>query len=375
MVLQAQDSDIFGPIRNQPSKAGAIIIHLKQPLSPDQKIYITGSHYTLGNWNPKRVAMSCVDSVTFFHGFDGAMPDSAGFKITTGTWDHEMLQDGQKKGNLSYTRGPKIYEYWDVEFSKKNASQSKPSIGNIIHLPQVADSTKRIQPRDCWIWTPNSYDPEMPYDFLILHDGQNLIDPSTSNYGIEWRVDETSDSLQSGGYTRPFIVVGINNTSDREREYMGDLTTGYVDWIANQLLPAVNVQTPLPQESKYIFTGGSSAGGAISFVMHTQYTENFGGALCMSPALFYKGFNCLTPFVDGPMVALTLYIDNGGLELEKVLQPSIDYLLQNLENKGYQSPREYIYISDPLANHSEEAWAKRLPNALIYLLPPLDSSH
>lgn len=364
----AQD-DLFSNLRSDPPKAGAVILHLATPLPSSQSVYITGNHLTLGNWDPSRVAMTRIDDLTFFHSFDGSMPETAEFKITLGSWDREMLINGKKGANQSYSKEPKIYEYYNVVFSEGETPKATPSVGNIKHY-RGEDANGKIQERDFWVWTPTAYNSDTEYALLIMHDGQNLIDPTLSNYGVEWRVDETADSLQSGNYVRPFIVLGINNTSDRHREYMGELNTPYIDWILNQAIPAIRKDFTISKKTDDIISGGSSAGGAISFVLHTQYRDRIGAAICMSPALVYKGFDSLTPFVDGPKKDIRLYVDNGGLELELVLQPAIDFLLQNLENKGYTNPEDYIYISEPKAKHFESSWAQRLPEAIKYVLAP-----
>ncbi|GAB5557896.1 MAG: hypothetical protein SchgKO_21090 [Schleiferiaceae bacterium] len=366
------ESDVFANLRANPPKAGALIVHVTKPIPEGESLYITGSHITLGNWDPARVSMSRIDDTTFFHSFDGSMEDGVEFKITMGTWEREMLIDGMKGPNLRYEKQPIIYEFWNVEFSEAGALLSQPSIGKVKHYPNFEDSKGKIKSRNVWVWTPDNYDSKAEdasdWVVIIMHDGQNLIDPKTSNYGVEWRVDETADSLISGKHTRPFIVIGINSSVDRHQEYMGNLSPAYIDWVLNQVVPTVRKEFTFSESVDDIFSGGSSAGGAVSFVMHTQHRDHVGGAICMSPALFYKGFDSLTPFVDGPKKDINLYLDNGGLELELVLQPSIDFLLQNLENKGYESPKDYTYVSDPNAKHFESAWAHRLPFAIVYAL-------
>ena len=32
-----------------------------------------------------------------------------------------------------------------------------------------------------------------------MHDGQNIIDPATSSFGYDWKVDEDADSLIRAG--------------------------------------------------------------------------------------------------------------------------------------------------------------------------------
>ena len=54
-----------------------------------------------------------------------------------------------------------------------------------------------------------------------MHDGQNIIDPATSSFGYDWKVDEDADSLIKVGKIKKIIIVGIYYTSDRGLEYCG----------------------------------------------------------------------------------------------------------------------------------------------------------
>jgi len=74
-----------------------------------------------------------------------------------------------------------------------------------------------------------------------MQDGQNLFDPKTSAFGIDWQLDETADSLIKAGAIKEIIIVGIYNTSDRGEEY-GDTKLGrkYMDFIINDLKPFID---------------------------------------------------------------------------------------------------------------------------------------
>src|SRR5260370_32342644 len=54
------------------------------------------------------------------------------------------------------------------------------------------------------------------YSVLYLNDGQNLFDGATSFIpGQEWRVDETAQSLITGGQIESLIIVGGFNNPER----------------------------------------------------------------------------------------------------------------------------------------------------------------
>jgi hypothetical protein len=69
-----------------------------------------------------------------------------------------------------------------------------------------------------------------------------------------------------------------------------------------------------------------------------------------------------------PELPLRIYIDNGGMGLEQLLQPGIDAMLATLEQKGLRRDHDYFWKLDPEARHSESAWAKRFPDALLRMI-------
>ena len=71
--------------------------------------------------------------------------------------------------------------------------------------------------RDLVVYLPPSYD-EQPYkmfnsatDVLLMHDGQNLFNVSTSSFGVAWMAQNTADAMAIDGNGREVIIIGINN--------------------------------------------------------------------------------------------------------------------------------------------------------------------
>jgi enterochelin esterase-like enzyme len=57
-----------------------------------------------------------------------------------------------------------------------------------------------------------------------------------------------------------------------------------MDFVVNQLKPFIDSTYRTLPDRDHCFTGGSSAGGLISFMLHWEYNETFSKALCFSPA-------------------------------------------------------------------------------------------
>jgi enterochelin esterase-like enzyme len=239
----------------------------------------------------------------------------------------------------------------------------------VYHRNLSADSLKS---RDLIVWLPPGYQKgSKRYPVIYMHDGQNVFDPATSSFGVDWRIDETADSLIRSKQMEPAIIVGINNTSDRMEEYVpGAKGSAYMDFVVNTVKPLIDQTYRTKSGAKHTLTGGSSAGGTMAFMLAWEYPEVFSKAICMSPAFkimhidYVKDVQAYT----GKKKKLKLYIDNGGIDLEARLQPGIDEMLQALQSQGYREGKDYLWMLDEKAQHNEAAWAKRMPTALQSLL-------
>jgi predicted alpha/beta superfamily hydrolase len=234
-----------------------------------------------------------------------------------------------------------------------------------------------LLPRDVVVLLPPDYEQTTNrYPLLYMHDGQNIVDPGTSAFGIDWQVDETLTQLIEEKKIKPMIVVGIYNTSERSKDYLpGAQGTKYENFVCEQLKPLIDKTYRTDPARQATAIAGSSAGGICAFTMAWNRPDVFSKAICMSPAFQYHrpdgslSADYLQEFTDAKRPPSTpfFYIDNGGVGLELLLQPGIDEVLAELKNKGLQVDKDYVWKSNPDARHDESAWAKRMPAALQML--------
>ena len=98
------------------------------------------------------------------------------------------------------------------------AARAQTAAGRLILHEAVTSA--HVKARNVSVWLPPGYEAsDAAYPVLYMHDGQNLFDPSTANFG-EWGVDEHLTRLIAGGQVRAPIVVGVWNTDLRLREYV-----------------------------------------------------------------------------------------------------------------------------------------------------------
>ena len=236
-----------------------------------------------------------------------------------------------------------------------------------------------LRNRDLVVWLPPGYalDIDQRYPVLYMQDGQNIFDPATSYAGVDWAIDESADRLIRAGNIKPMIVVGIYNTKDRTAEYSpGKKGAAYMDFVVNVVKPLIDRTYRTWRGREHTLVGGSSSGGTISFMLAWDHPEIFSSAICMSPAFKVGPGKDFTEFDFIPYFEVTqekprdvfFYIDNGGVELDGILQPGIEEMLASLEQWGYREGKNWIFIHEPEAKHFESAWAERFPGALIRTL-------
>jgi len=354
----------------------SITFRLHSPdLPEDSTVYITGSVAALGNWNPAEVEMTFEGNQVWTHRIACQPGESIEYKYTRGSWEIEGADSsGHPLSNLSVTAKQDTsvndtIHYWT---SRTRREVSGQITGTVKYHPQMQG--EGILPRDVIVWLPPDYDDSVDgYPVLYIQDGQNIIDPRTSAFGIDWRIDETCTRLIEQKAIPPLIVVGIYNTTDRGKEYgPGPKGSAYMKFVVEVLKPFIDKTYRTNPSRIQTFVGGSSSGGTISFILAWQYPEVFSKAMCMSPAFKYKSEDgtydidyVQTVRESGkPTEPLFFYIDNGGDAIDSKLQPGIDEMLSALQEKGFQPNRDYVYLHDKNGKHFEADWAKRFPEAI-----------
>ena len=338
---------------------------IAENVEPGENIFISGNHNKLGNWHPGLVSLNKLNDSTrtiFLSFIEG---DELEFKFTKGKWDNEALNpDGTVPSNyLLKVVNDSILTFRVLNWKdRSNTTVAGQITGKVEYITDVTYSG--LEPRDVIIWLPPSYDSlqTKTYPVLYMHDGQNVFDPLTSSFQVDWQLDETADSLIKAGEIEEIIIIGIYNTFNRYAEYSpNDTGYRYMKFIVEKLKPMIDINYRTKQGREYTATGGASMGGLISLMLAWEHSETFSMAACLSPAFLYRNFNYVSTVSgdEGDKEPIKLYIDNGGDALENILQPGIDLMLEALKNKGYIHGEDLIWFKDENAVHSESAWAER----------------
>ncbi len=344
-------------------------------LPEDSSVFITGSIEPLGNWNPGKVKMKYNGNHTWSLRITTDKPVSVEYKYTLGNWDHEAASaSGTPLNNFSADLKQGI-TIRDTINSWTTGTENKVVEHHVTGTVQYHPSMKGkgIKDRDVSVWLPPGYDSSgnTQYPVLYMQDGQNIFDPASSAFGVEWSIDETCDSLIKAGKLQPLIIVGISNTADRSFEYVpGAKGEAYMNFVIKQLKPFIDATYRTNRDKAHTFVGGSSLGGLISFMLVWQHPEVFSKAICMSPAFKINKLDYVKNVLAyrGKKKPVSFYIDNGGVGLDSQLQPGVNAMLAALQKKGYGQNKEVKYVNDVRANHSEASWGQRFPGAVLWCM-------
>lgn len=287
------------------------------------------------------------------------------------------------------------------------AQVSVPSSGKIIRHDSFP--SQFVTARHVDVWLPEGYSPKKKYAVLYMHDGQMLYDSSTTWNKQEWGVDETVSRLLKEKKIKDVIVVGVWNggkfrhtdyfpqkpfesLSQQERDtlYYAKRTNGalvfqgekvhsdlYLKFLVTELKPFIDKTYATRKDRANTFIAGSSMGGLISMYAICEYPDVFGGAACLSthwPGVFSMDdnpipaafMNYLRRHLPSPATH-KIYFDYGDATLDALYPPLQKMADEIMKEKGFTSSN-WITNYFPGADHSENAWRKRLDIPLLFLL-------
>ncbi len=248
------------------------------------------------------------------------------------------------------------------------------------------ESPQGLKTRTIRAYIPANFDPNTAHDVLYAHDGQNLFGPG-GEYG-SWKVEEAMATIKGN-----FIVVGIDNTSDRMSEYVHvdesnipgyggykALGSKYAEFVNQSVRPFI--------EQKFKTTGkrglmGSSLGGLISLYIPLLYPGEYKVALALSPTTAWGRFSDSNGttiedlYVKAGKQPTILYLDNGGYDpgncspLDRNMANNDEsntdnfcftrHFVDTMANSlNYEWEKDLFHYFDKGAEHTEAAWAKRI---------------
>jgi predicted alpha/beta superfamily hydrolase len=212
-----------------------------------------------------------------------------------------------------------------------------------------------------------------PRRVLYLFDGQNVFDDAPSFAG-GWHVHTAVEGLVRRGVVPP-VVVGIDHGGPRRIDELSPFRTPrstgqldrLLDWIAGFVAPAVAARTPVVRGPEGVVIGGSSMGGLAALYAHFRRPDAFGGAMSLSPSLWFASGRILDYVTQAPLPAVSrIYLDGGAREGRGGVTRLGQQMARLLTGRGYDATRLRWRV-DPRGAHTERDWRRRTPTALRFV--------
>lgn len=202
------------------------------------------------------------------------------------------------------------------------------------------------------IWLPPNYTPDGdPYPIAVFHDGADYL-----NLG---HAAVTLEELQAAQKIVPVIAIFVT-PADRQPEYAGTRIDAFTQFIADELMPALDSLYHTSREPSKRAMFGISDGGNIALYIGLKHPEQFGRIAAQSSDVIKtvsKGFS------DGKKSSQEFYLDIGTYDIPQLL-PMVRGLRDILKAKGYtMTYREWH------EGHSWCNWSSHLRDPLMQFFP------
>lgn len=288
------------------------------------------------------------------------------FTDNAGNWDNPDGVPGRNYEtplDVCVVKDGQIYNYWPPPVVSTNRVETF-----FISSTNVAGRTIRV-------YLPRGYDQNTwkRYPVLYMHDGQNLF-LGMGAFG-SWNADTNAANLIRFGKLRELIIVGVDNTSDRLREYtppgctppLGGTALGgrYASFLIHELKPVIDAQyrtLPAPDHTGVL---GSSMGGLISTWLGWAFPGVFGRVGAMSSSYWV----CSPIPVPDTKRPIRIYLDSGDSGSANDGLPGTIAERDDLVRNGYTFFDDLDHTIGYGHTHNEYWWDRRLPRCLTFLFP------
>jgi len=345
-----------------------------------EPVRVTGSHPSLGNWEPAAGLELTREGpwlVGEMEADEGAVFE---YKITRGSWQTEAVDawghvppNGCHEVWLDATLRTAVAD-WKDRYAGRLTRERVPS-----HI--LAGH------RDILVWLPPSYgiEQEKRYRLIVMHDGDNVFDPTTSPLsGVDWAADEWIRLLARRGEMREAIVVAVRHPEGFQEEGIplrdADLSpelggAAYSEFIVSELVPYLDAHYRTDARCDSRVLCGGDLGALNSFYTAVHHPGVFGHFCCFSTA--FEDVSDQLPDQSGQLIALEnepalpsgvcMYFDYGTEGLDECYEPYHRALGEILRAKGWKDGQEFEIRRIPGGTHDELSWRQRLGDALRFV--------
>lgn len=321
--------------------------------------------------------------------------------LETFGYEYHIYRDGKKKKAAELNN-----HAVNFKAGKRNAIIDPQSTHGVVLMLDAPRPLSKLKKRKIWVYLPAGYfqDSTRDYPVFYMQDGQNLWDYKNMPYG-GWKMDSTADQLIQSGKVEPFIIIGVENSSDRAFEYVGfsmlynmdkegfiskypqfktqiesapRLSADFVDYFVKQIMPWAETHFRIKKGKESTTIGGSSFGAGVSLQIAFRYPDLFSKVASLSggnyPAeeigpQYLKPFNVFPYLIEKLMPtkpSFKIYLHCGDQDLDANFIKLTRKMHEALLKKGWKENLDLYYVIDQGKGHNEKTWAARMPEVVEY---------
>jgi predicted alpha/beta superfamily hydrolase len=232
------------------------------------------------------------------------------------------------------------------------------------------------------VYLPPSYErePKHRYPVLYLHDGQNVFSSSGPHccFGWgSWEMDRTADRLAAEGRMQEIIMVAVDNTRSRYKEYRGRIHAegarigkassgadtnapdnarfdAYANFLVRELKPKIDREYRTLKTPANSGVMGSSLGGICSVSLVWEYPKVFGRAASLSGSFHIEKRNFIEQVLRPAKRAtkpVRFYFDSGTIDFtgDDDDRRYTDAVADELRRLGWKDGRNLERYTEPSA--------------------------
>ena len=280
--------------------------------------------------------------------------------------------------------------------------------GNIVFEGTIQSDVLQTN-RFIRIYLPADYDKSKNSRFPVLyvHDGQNAFSTAGPHAAFgwgNWELDKTADRLIAENKMRPIIIVAIDCSASRYREYRGPIAPGadnraherYARFLLQELKPRIDRDYRTLRGPEHTGLLGSSMGGICSVALAWEHPDTFGLAASLSGAFQVEKQFFLEKVLgqaNAKKKPIRIYLDSGvsdytggddgfkqteavAIQLQRLgWKPGTDLLHHVDQPMSAEQLKPFDLPEDKFAEaqrsqHNELYWRLRAWRALTFLFPP-----
>ena len=222
--------------------------------------------------------------------------------------------------------------------------------------------------RNTFIYLPDNWQTSgRRYPVIYMFDGHNLFFDSTATFGTCWGLKDYLDAHPNAIVVAPECNHEGNKRLEEYCPYDSDWFDGihgtgkqYMDWLVNELKPAIDAKYPTLPDRGNTAIGGSSMGGLMSLYALLQYNDTFSRAAALSPSIWVSPEK-LSGLVGRAKLepGTVLYMDYGSREMgnHDGMRCGFAEMCAKVMTRGIHLTSRIV----PGGTHSEASWEKQLP--------------